>query len=29
MTNLNLNMYKIFCAVATSENYAEAGEKIE
>lgn len=28
MTNINLNLYKIFCAVATSRSYSEASEKI-
>lgn len=28
MTNINLNLYKIFCAVATSKSYSEASEKI-
>lgn len=28
MTNINLNLYKIFCAVATSKSYYEASEKI-
>lgn len=29
MTNINLNLYKVFCAVASSESYAEASEKID
>lgn len=28
MTNINLNLYKIFCTVATSKSYSEASEKI-
>lgn len=28
MTNINLNLYKIFCAVATSKSYSDASEKI-
>ncbi len=28
MTNINLNLYKIFCVVATSQSYYEASEKI-
>lgn len=28
MSNTNLNLYKIFCVVAESKNYAEAGEKL-
>lgn len=28
MTNINLNLYKIFCVVATSKSYSEASEKI-
>lgn len=29
MSNINYNLYKIFCAVATSKSYAEASEKLE
>lgn len=28
MTNINLNLYKIFCTVANSKSYSEASEKI-
>lgn len=28
MTNVNLNLYKIFCVVATSKSYSEASEKM-
>ena len=28
MSNLNLNLYKIFCVVANSKSYAEAAEKL-
>lgn len=28
MSNINLNLYKIFCAVAQSKNYSEASEKL-
>lgn len=28
MSNINYNLYKIFCAVATSKSYAEASEKL-
>lgn len=28
MSNFNLNLYKIFCTVANSKNYAEASEKL-
>ena len=28
MSNTNLNFYKIFCVVAETKNYAEAGEKL-
>lgn len=28
MSNINLNLYKIFCAVASSKSYSEASEKI-
>ena len=28
MSNINYNLYRIFCAVANSKSYAEAGEKL-
>ncbi len=28
MSNINLNLYRIFCAVASSKSYSEASEKI-
>ena len=28
MSNINYNLYKIFCAVATSKSYADASEKL-
>lgn len=28
MSDINLNLYKIFCTVAESKNYKEASEKL-
>ena len=28
MSNVSLNLYRIFCVVAQSKNYAEASEKL-
>ena len=29
MSNINLNLYKIFCKVAQSKSYSEAAEKLD
>ncbi len=29
MSNINYNLYKIFCTVANSKSYTEASEKLD
>lgn len=29
MSNINYNLYKIFCVVATSKSYTDAGNKLD